>query len=81
MDYADLFGKRSKGAMTESLNELVALGFLIRKDKKLYEGPLLDSLIDYTEMVEHIQAGLLEQLPSIMQSQSLRTENNLNDEV
>jgi hypothetical protein len=77
LEFGHIFGKRNKQKFTESLNDLVRAGFLKRRtlkgntelaETRLYEGPLLDTLIDYSEMVEHIRSGLLENLGSVIGS-------------
>jgi hypothetical protein len=74
LEFKDLFGKNSKTEFGRNLNELVRLGFLKRRDQKLYEGPLLDTLVDYSEMSENIQHGLLEKLPEMLKTDLVRME-------
>ncbi|GGP23613.1 hypothetical protein [Silvimonas iriomotensis] len=58
--YAD-FGKKLGGKSRFSMNlgQLAKLGFVIRRNKMIHEGPLLDLMIDYTRLAPRIIEGAL----------------------
>ena len=58
--YAD-FGKKLGGKMRFSTNivQLARLGFIVRRNKMVYEGPLLDLVIDYSKLAPRIINGAL----------------------
>ena len=60
-DYGELLG--GKGRITSFiLPQLSRLGFIERKNKVIYEGPLLDLAFDYAEMAPRILHGALADL-------------------
>ncbi len=60
-DYSDLIG--NKGRITNFiLPQLSRLGFIERRNKIIYEGPLLDLVFDYAEMAPRILQGALADL-------------------
>ncbi len=61
--YAD-FGKKLGGKMRFSTNivQLAKLGFIVRRNKMIYEGPLLDLMIDYSKLAPRIIDGALAQV-------------------
>jgi hypothetical protein len=61
--YAD-FGKALGGRtrFTANLGRLVNLGFVIRRNHVLHEGPMLDLMIDYSQMAPRIIEGALGEL-------------------
>lgn len=58
--YAD-FGKKLGGKMRFSTNivQLAKLGFIIRRNRMIHEGPLLDLMIDYGKLAPRIIDGAL----------------------
>ncbi|WP_283150974.1 hypothetical protein [Silvimonas soli] len=58
--YAD-FGKKLGGKSRFSMNlgQLAKLGFVIRRNKMIHEGPLLDLMIDYAKLAPRIIEGAL----------------------
>lgn len=58
--YAD-FGKKLGGKIRFSNNmaQLVRLGFVVRRNKMIHEGPLLDLMIDYSKLAPRIIDGAL----------------------
>ncbi|MBB5192490.1 hypothetical protein HNQ50_003231 [Silvimonas terrae] len=58
--YAD-FGKKLGGKSRFSMNlgQLAKLGFVIRRNKMIHEGPLLDLMIDYARLAPRIIEGAL----------------------
>ncbi|WP_035059586.1 hypothetical protein [Andreprevotia chitinilytica] len=58
--YAD-FGKKLGGKARFSMNlgQLAKLGFAIRRNKLIHEGPLLDLMIDYAKLAPRIIDGAL----------------------
>ncbi|TJZ77258.1 hypothetical protein [Chitiniphilus eburneus] len=58
--YAD-FGKKLGGKARFSMNlgQLAKLGFVIRRNKMIHEGPLLDLMIDYAKLAPRIIEGAL----------------------
>ena len=58
--YAD-FGKQlgGKTRFAANLGRLINLGFITRRNKLLYEGPLLDVLLDYSQLAPRILDGAL----------------------
>jgi len=58
--YAD-FGKKLGGKARFSMNlgQLAKLGFVIRRNKLIHEGPLLDLMIDYAKLAPRIIEGAL----------------------
>jgi hypothetical protein len=58
--YAD-FGKALGGRtrFNANLGRLVNLGFVVRRNRMLYEGPMLDLMIDYSQMAPRIIEGAL----------------------
>ncbi|SMC28989.1 hypothetical protein SAMN02745857_03529 [Andreprevotia lacus DSM 23236] len=58
--YAD-FGKKLGGKARFSMNlgQLAKLGFVIRRNKLIHEGPLLDLMIDYARLAPRIIEGAL----------------------
>jgi hypothetical protein len=92
LEYGHIFGKRNKSRFSECLNELVRLNLIKRKTMKskfndemetrLIEGPLLDTLIDYKEMIENIKDGLLVDLPKLLEkTESLKFEEAETEQV
>ncbi|SFN80722.1 hypothetical protein SAMN05660284_02297 [Formivibrio citricus] len=58
--YAD-FGKKLGGKMRfgANLGQLARLGFVVRKNKMIHEGPLLDLMLDYGKLAPRIIDGAL----------------------
>lgn len=58
--YAD-FGKKLGGKIRFSNNlvQLTRLGFFVRRNKMIHEGPLLDLMIDYSKLAPRIINGAL----------------------
>jgi hypothetical protein len=58
--YAD-FGKALGGRtrFNANLGRLANLGFVLRRNRMLYEGPMLDLMIDYSQMAPRIIEGAL----------------------
>ncbi|WP_255987958.1 hypothetical protein [Chitinolyticbacter albus] len=58
--YAD-FGKKLGGKARFSMNlgQLAKLGFVLRRNKMIHEGPLLDLMIDYARLAPRIIEGAL----------------------
>lgn len=58
--YAD-FGKVLGGKMrfATNLGQLSKLGFIVRRNRMIYEGPLLDLMIDYAKLAPRIINGAL----------------------
>lgn len=58
--YAD-FGKKLGGKMrfASNLVQLARLGFVVRRNKMIHEGPLLDLMIDYSKLAPRIIDGAL----------------------
>jgi hypothetical protein len=58
--YAD-FGKKLGGKIRFSNNivQLAKLGFIVRRNKMIHEGPLLDLMIDYSKLAPRIIDGAL----------------------
>ena len=58
--YAD-FGKKLGGKLRFSTNlvQLAKLGFIVRRNKVIHEGPLLDLVIDYGKLAPRIINGAL----------------------
>lgn len=58
--YAD-FGKKLGGKIRFSNNivQLTRLGFIVRRNKMVHEGPLLDLMIDYSRLAPRIINGAL----------------------
>ncbi len=58
--YAD-FGKKLGGKMRFATNvvQLAKLGFIVRRNKMIHEGPLLDLVIDYSKLAPRIINGAL----------------------
>lgn len=58
--YAD-FGKKLGGKARFSMNlgQLAKLGFVVRRNKMIFEGPLLDLMIDYARLAPRIIDGAL----------------------
>lgn len=61
--YAD-FGKALGGRtrFNANLGRLANLGFVLRRNHMLYEGPMLDLMIDYSQMAPRIIEGALGEL-------------------
>lgn len=64
--YAD-FGKKlgGKARFSMNLSQLAKLGFINRRNKMVYEGPLLDLMIDYARLAPRIINGALADLLKI----------------
>jgi hypothetical protein len=60
-DYSKLLGGRAR-IQQFALPQLSRLGFIERKNKVIYEGPLLDLAFDYAEMAPRILNGALADL-------------------
>lgn len=56
-DFGDRLG--GKIAFYRYLSELARADFIVRKDKKIYEGPLLDIVVDYSILAPRIINGAL----------------------
>ncbi len=58
--YAD-FGKQLGGKMrfNTNLGQLAKLGFVIRRNKMIHEGPLLDLMLDYSQLAPRVINGAL----------------------
>ncbi|WP_269531820.1 hypothetical protein [Chitinimonas sp. BJYL2] len=58
--YAD-FGKKlgGKTRFSTNLGQLAKLGFIVRRNKMIYEGPLLDLVLDYAKLAPRIIDGAL----------------------
>ena len=59
-DFAEQLG--GKARMGINLGSLSRLGFISRRNKVIYEGPLLDVLLDYSRLAPRIIGGALEDL-------------------
>ncbi|GAB2879792.1 hypothetical protein GCM10027202_05520 [Microvirgula curvata] len=59
-DFGNLLGGRTK--FSANLGRLVNLGFIVRRQKLLTEGPLLDTLIDYGQLAPRILEGALSEV-------------------
>jgi hypothetical protein len=77
--YAD-FGKALGGRtrFTANLGRLANLGFVIRRNRMLSEGPMLDLMIDYTQLAPRIIEGALGDV--LGRRQALADENALQQE-
>ena len=69
-----LFGKGSKMRFGGALNEIVRLGFVRRYNKRLYEGALLDTLIDYGDVMDHIESGLFQDIAEKVKTDLVQIE-------
>jgi hypothetical protein len=69
--YAD-FGKALGGRtrFNANLGRLVNLGFVVRRNKWLDEGPMLDLMIDYSQLAPRIIEGALSEVLSQRRSQA-----------
>jgi len=85
LEYSDIFGKKSKVKFGTALNELVRLNFLKKRIKNsvthLVEGPLLDTLIDYKDMMDHIEQGMFEDLPKHIHPEIVQISSEENPET
>lgn len=68
--YAD-FGKQLGGKMrfTTNLGQLTRLGFIIRRNKVIQEGPLLDLMLDYASLAPRIIEGSLKQVLTLQRTE------------
>lgn len=68
--YAD-FGKQLGGKMrfTTNLGQLTRLGFIIRRNKVIQEGPLLDLMLDYASLAPRIIEGSLKQVLTLQRDE------------
>jgi hypothetical protein len=56
-DFGDKLGKATKIKM--NLGALARLGFIIQRQEEIYEGPLLDLLLDYSQLSVRVLDGAL----------------------
>ena len=59
-DFGDKLGKATKIKM--NLGTLARLGFIIQRQEEIYEGPLLDLVLDYNQLAGRILDGALSDL-------------------
>jgi len=59
-DFGDKLGKATKIKM--NLGTLARLGFIIQRQEEIYEGPLLDLVLDYNQLAGRILDGALHDL-------------------
>jgi hypothetical protein len=59
-DFGDKLGKSTKIKM--NLGTLARLGFIIQRQEEIYEGPLLDLVLDYNQLAGRILDGALHDL-------------------
>ncbi|QKJ66688.1 hypothetical protein HQN60_08205 [Deefgea piscis] len=73
--YAD-FGKVLGGKMrfATNLGQLTKLGFINRRNRMIYEGPLLDLMIDYAKLAPRIINGALADILKLTGTQIAETE-------
>lgn len=64
--FAD-FGEKlgGKSAFGRFLSELARADFIVKRDGKIYEGPLLDTIIDYSVLAQRIINGALGEMLGI----------------
>jgi len=79
--YAD-FGK-SLGGRTRfnaNLGRLVNLGFVVRRNRVLHEGPMLDLMIDYSQLAPRIIDGALGEVLAHRQAMALSDSDTPSEE-
>lgn len=59
-DFGDKLGKATKIKM--NLGKLARLGFIVQRNEEIYEGPLLDLLLDYNMLAGRVLEGALNDL-------------------
>jgi hypothetical protein len=59
-DFGDKLGKATKIKM--NLGALARLGFIIQRQEEIYEGPLLDLVLDYNQLAGRVLDGALHDL-------------------
>ncbi|WP_305046864.1 hypothetical protein [Geoalkalibacter sp.] len=59
-DFGDKLGKATKIRM--NLGTLARLGFIIQRQEEIFEGPLLDLLLDYNQLAGRVLDGALHDL-------------------
>lgn len=59
-DFGDRLGKATKIKM--NLGTLARLGFIIQRQEEIYEGPLLDLVMDYNQLAGRVLEGALSDL-------------------
>lgn len=59
-DFGEKLGKATKIKM--NLGTLARLGFIIQRQEEIYEGPLLDLVLDYNQLADRILDGALSDL-------------------
>lgn len=59
-DFGDKLGKATKIKM--NLGALARLGFIIQRQEEIYEGPLLDLVLDYSQLAGRVLDGALSDL-------------------
>ncbi|GAB7128934.1 hypothetical protein JCM19000A_34420 [Silvimonas sp. JCM 19000] len=68
--YAD-FGKKLGGKSRFSMNlgQLAKLGFVVRRNKMIHEGPMLDLMIDYAKLAPRIIEGAMAEVLNLSGTQ------------
>ena len=77
-DFGDKLGKATRVRM--NLGTLARLGFIIQRQEEIYEGPLLDLLLDYQQLAGRVLDGALHDLLGRHLSEVLPPEPEALDE-
>ena len=67
-DFGKVLGGRTR--FTANLGRLANLGFVVRRNRMLYEGPMLDLMIDYSQLAPRIIEGALNDVLGRRQAQT-----------
>lgn len=77
-DFGDKLGKATKIKM--NLGTLSRLGFIIQRQEEIYEGPLLDLVLDYNQLAGRVLEGALNDLLGKHLEDVLPTANDSDDQ-
>ena len=72
-DFGDLLGKKTR--IDGNLSLLARSGFIVRQREMIYEGPLLDLVLDYNQLAERVLDGALQDLLGQNLTETLNAEN------
>ncbi len=77
-DFGELLGRKTR--IDGNLSLLARNGFIVRQREMIYEGPLLDLVLDYNQLAERVLGGALQDLLGRDLAVSLNTEEANPDE-
>ncbi len=77
-DFGDKLGKATRIRM--NLGGLARLGFIIQRQEEIYEGPLLDLVLDYNQLAGRVLDGALHDLLGLRLSEVIPSEGPAMDE-